>query len=292
MPTVRRPLRAGRRRRVFGDVDSVVSRENDDRSRVARAQSGPLQRKALLPKNDLDTDARAPPSLTTGLHRLLGTKTMCRSGRPSSAWSLRCPLMFLSSTSTRGQSVFPAGRRVLGKTRRFVTPGRRGESSVTVDLYSPDTYVDGAPHGEFERLAGKRIQCTGRRFLGRRVTGRCCDMPMLFTSPQPIAVFLRGWRAVLEDLDPDRLLACATCCFRWTSKTYRDRKPLAPEFAQRGLLEWQIRSGRSRQRSSIVLLRCRMSSSSMTLLVHCRQVIGRLFGLPEKDSEWLHRLAQ
>jgi cytochrome P450 len=176
-----------------------------------------------------------------------------------------------------------------------VTPGvSEGEDSTMVDLYSPDTYVDGAPHAEFARLRREDPvfwqEIPGQ--AGYWAVLRHADV--VHVSRNPVLFSCETGGVVLEDLDPERLARMRDMLLSMDPPRHiAYRKPLAPEFAQRviaGMAD-QIRTI-----TSEIFDRC--ADNEDVEFVHevvgplPTQVIGRLFGLPEKDWDWLHRLAQ
>ena len=163
-----------------------------------------------------------------------------------------------------------------------------------IDLYSPDTYVNGAPHEEFTRLRREDPvhwqDIPGQ--AGYWAVLRHADVVHVSRNPRLFSCEAGG--VVLEDLDPERLARMRDMLLSMDPPRHiLYRKPLAPEFAQR------VIAGMGEQ---IRLITREIFTESKKLndvdFVHDvvgplpTQVIGQLFGLPEKDWEWLHRLAQ
>ena len=163
-----------------------------------------------------------------------------------------------------------------------------------IDLYSPDTYVNGAPHEEFTRLRREDPvhwqDIPGQ--AGYWAVLRHADVVHVSRNPRLFSCEAGG--VVLEDLDPARLARMRDMLLSMDPPRHISyRKPLAPEFAQR------VIAGMGEQ---IRLITREIFTESKKLndvdFVHDvvgplpTQVIGQLFGLPEKDWEWLHRLAQ
>lgn len=163
-----------------------------------------------------------------------------------------------------------------------------------IDLYSPDTYVNGAPHEEFTRLRREDPvhwqDIPGQ--AGYWAVLRHADVVHVSRNPRLFSCEAGG--VVLEDLDPERLARMRDMLLSMDPPRHISyRKPLAPEFAQR------VIAGMGEQ---IRLITREIFTESKKLndvdFVHDvvgplpTQVIGQLFGLPEKDWEWLHRLAQ
>ena len=163
-----------------------------------------------------------------------------------------------------------------------------------IDLYSPDTYVNGAPHEEFTRLRREDPvhwqDIPGQ--AGYWAVLRHADVVHVSRNPRLFSCEAGG--VVLEDLDPERLARMRDMLLSMDPPRHISyRKPLAPEFAQR------VIAGMGEQIRSITR---EIFTESKKLndvdFVHDvvgplpTQVIGQLFVLPEKDWEWLHRLAQ
>jgi len=163
-----------------------------------------------------------------------------------------------------------------------------------VDLYSPDTYVDGAPHAEFTRLRREDP------VIWQEIPGQAGYWAVLrhadvvHVSRNPVLFSCEAGGVVLEDLDPDRLARMRDMLLSMDPPRHiAYRKPLAPEFAQRviaGMAD-QIRSI-----TSEIFDHC-PDGQDVELVHHVvgplpTQVIGRLFGLPEEDWDRLHRLSQ
>ena len=163
-----------------------------------------------------------------------------------------------------------------------------------VDLYSPDTYIDGAPHEEFARLRREDPvywqEIPGQ--AGYWAVLRHADV--VHVSRNPVLFSCEAGGVVLEDLDPERLARMRNMLLSMDPPRHiAYRKPLAPEFAQRAVagMADQIRSI-----TSEIFDHC-TDGQDVELVHHVvgplpTQVIGRLFGLPEEDWDRLHRLSQ
>lgn len=165
---------------------------------------------------------------------------------------------------------------------------------MLVDLYSPDTYVDGPPH---ELLARLRRESP---VLWQDIPGqagywavlRHSDVVHVSRNPSLFACEPGG--VVLEDLDEERLARMRDMLLSMDPPRHiAYRKPLAAEFAQR------IIGGMADQiRDITVSIFERAAEMREVEFVHDvvgplpTQVIGQLFGLPSEDWDWLHRLAQ
>ena len=167
-------------------------------------------------------------------------------------------------------------------------------TSTTVDLYSPDTYVDGPPH---EALAELR----------RTDPVHWQDMPgepgywavlthadVVHVSRNPNLFSAETGGVVLEDLTPERLARMRDMILSMDPPRHvAYRKPLAPEFAARVMagMEGQIRDitrsilAEAAEKGDVELVHEVVGSLPT-------QVIGQLFGLPEQDWEMLHQLAE
>lgn len=163
-----------------------------------------------------------------------------------------------------------------------------------IDLYSPDTYVHGAPHEEFARLRREDPvhwqEIPGQ--AGYWAVLRHADVVHVSRNPRLFSCEEGG--VVLEDLDPERLARMRDMLLSMDPPRHiAYRKPLAPQFAQK------IMAGMCDQIRLITNLIFDEATARRDVeFVHDvvgplpTQVIGQLFGLPERDWEWLHRLAQ
>lgn len=165
---------------------------------------------------------------------------------------------------------------------------------AAIDLYNPDTYVLGAPHDEFTRLRREDPvhwqDIPGQ--AGYWAVLKHADVVHVSRNPNLFCCEAGG--VVLEDMDPERLSRMRDMLLSMDPPRHISyRKPLAPEFAQRVIagMESQIRE-------ITVDIFSAVGDNSDVEFVHDMvgplptQVIGQLFGLPEKDWEWLHRLSQ
>lgn len=163
-----------------------------------------------------------------------------------------------------------------------------------VDLYSPDTYLSGPPHDDFARLRREEPvywqDIPGQD--GYWAVLRHADV--VHVSRNPVLFSCEAGGVVLEDLDPERLARMRDMLLSMDPPRHiAYRKPLAPEFARR------VIAGMSDQIRLITREIFQKAASQRDVeFVHevvgplPTQVIGQLFGLPEKDWDWLHRLAQ
>ena len=165
---------------------------------------------------------------------------------------------------------------------------------MAIDLYDPDTYIGSVPHAEFSRL--RREDPVHWQEMpdqpGYWAVLRHADVVHVSRHPELFSCEAGG--VVLEDLDPERLARMRDMLLSMDPPRHiAYRKPLAPEFAQRVMasMDHQIRAITTETFD-------RAASAGDVEFVHDvvgpipTQVIGQLFGLPEQDWAWLHRLAQ
>ena len=163
-----------------------------------------------------------------------------------------------------------------------------------VDLYAPETYLDGVPHEAFTEL--RRTDPVHWQDIpgepGYWAVLTHADVVHVSRNPNLFSAEAGG--VVLEDLDPERLARMRDMILSMDPPRHiAYRKPLAPEFRAKVIagMEGQIRDI-TRQ----ILAGAR--EQGVVEMVHevvgslPTQVIGRLFGLPEKDWAMLHDLAE
>jgi len=166
--------------------------------------------------------------------------------------------------------------------------------TLTVDLYSPDTYVDGPPHEAFDEL--RRTQGVVWQDIpgesGFWAVLRHADVVRVAREPRLFSAYEGG--IVLEDLEPESLEMLRGTLLSMDPPRHHDyRRPVAPRFSRRviGQLEDRIR----------VLCREIMAVAAAkgdVEFVHDvtsklpSQVIGDLMGLPPEDWDLIHRLAE
>ena len=165
---------------------------------------------------------------------------------------------------------------------------------MAIDLYDPDTYVGAVPHDDFTDL--RREDPVHWQDMpgqpGYWAVLRHADVVHVSRHPELFACEAGG--VVLEDLDPERLARMRDMLLSMDPPRHiAYRKPLAAQFAQRVMasMDEQIRAITTETFD-------RAAMASEVEFVHDvvgpipTQVIGQLFGLPEEDWDWLHRLAQ
>ncbi|MEX1217484.1 MAG: cytochrome P450, partial [Acidimicrobiales bacterium] len=165
---------------------------------------------------------------------------------------------------------------------------------MTINLYSPDTYSDGPPFAEFERLR-RENPVSWQEIPGQPgywAILRHADV--VHVSRNPLLFACEPGGVVLEDMEPERLARMRDMLLSMDPPRHiAYRKPLAPEFSQRiiGSMDAQVRA----------ITREILAGAAEigdVEFVHDvvgplpTQVIGQLFGLPEADWALLHRLAQ
>ncbi|MEI7623348.1 MAG: cytochrome P450, partial [Actinomycetes bacterium] len=165
---------------------------------------------------------------------------------------------------------------------------------MTIDLYDPDTYSASVPHEDFATL--RREDPVHWQDMpgqpGYWAVLRHADVVHVSRHPELFSCEAGG--VVVEDLDPERLARMRDMLLSMDPPRHiAYRKPLAPEFAQRVMasMDEQIRAITNETFDRAAL-------AGDVEFVHDvvgpipTQVIGQLFGLPEEDWAWLHRLAQ
>ena len=165
---------------------------------------------------------------------------------------------------------------------------------MTVDLYDPDTYVEGPPHEAFEHL--RRTDPVHWQDMpdgtGYWAVLRHADVVHVARSPHLFSASLGG--VVLEDL-PEETLAMMRHMLLAMDPPVHDvhRRPLAPRFAAR------VMAGMEPQIREIVAdILAAVPEGEEVDLVHdvCglvpSRVIGTLMGLPEEDWPRIQRWAE
>ena len=173
--------------------------------------------------------------------------------------------------------------------------------TAAVDLYSPDTYVDGPPHELFARLRRELPVCwqdiPGQ--AGYWAVLRHADVVHVSRHPELFSASEGG--VIIEDLDPASLKAMRDMLLAMDPPRHTAyRKPVAPEFKARviGRMEAQIRTITAGILDPL-LTPARTGSSGVEVeFVHdvCAHlpsaVVGRLLGLPGEDWATIHALAE
>jgi len=163
-----------------------------------------------------------------------------------------------------------------------------------LDIYLPDSYVDGPPHQVFEEL--RRTDPVHWQDMpdgtGYWAVLRHADVVHVARHPHLFSASEGG--VVLEDLDPDTLAMMRHMLLAMDPPAHPlHRKPLAPSFTARviGRMEGQIRGicrailAGAREQGDVEFVHdvCARLPS---------QVIGELMGLPREDWPMIHRWAE
>jgi len=163
-----------------------------------------------------------------------------------------------------------------------------------VDLWNPDTYVNGPPHDYFTWLRENdpvHFQDIPGQ-AGYWVVTRHADVVAVSRDPRLFSCEAGG--IVVEDMDEERLARMRDMLLSMDPPRHiAYRKPLAPEFSARVIagMEGQIRSictdifAETKERGEVEFVHDTVGALPT-------RVIGQLFGLPRKDWEWLHGLAE
>ena len=166
--------------------------------------------------------------------------------------------------------------------------------TTTVDLYAPETYLAGTPHDAFTEL--RRTDPVHWQDIPGEpgYWAVLTHADVVHVSRNPILYSAEAGGVVLEDLDPVRLARMRDTILSMDPPRHvAYRKPLAPEFRAKVIaaMEGQIRTitreilADARERGEVEMVHEVVGSLPT-------QVIGQLFGLPEKDWGFLHDLAE
>ena len=175
-----------------------------------------------------------------------------------------------------------------------------GDNSV--DIYSPDVYIDAPPHELFTRLRRERPVCwqdvPGE--AGYWAVLRHSDVVHVARHPELFSATEGG--VVIEDLEPASLEQMRDMLLAMDPPRHTAyRKPVSPEFKARVIagLEDRIRAITSGVLERAVAAASDPGDAGVELeLVHdvCAhmpsQVIGELLGLPRDDWASIHRMAE
>ncbi|MGH9025784.1 MAG: cytochrome P450 [Acidimicrobiia bacterium] len=167
-----------------------------------------------------------------------------------------------------------------------------GAGTDTIDIYSPDIYVDGPPHEVFEHL--RRTDPVHWQDIpdgtGYWAVLRHADV--VHVAREPVVFSASEGGVVLEDLDPDALAMMRNMLLAMDPPRHvAYRRPLADNFKGRVIadLEPRIRT---------ISWEILASVDGETEFVHevCgslpSQVIGELMGLPREDWATIHGWAE
>jgi cytochrome P450 len=172
----------------------------------------------------------------------------------------------------------------------------QGELSVqlAVDLYDPDTYIAGPPHEALTELR-RTDPVHWQEMPGEPGYWAVLTHPdVVHVARNPMVFSCEAGGVVLEDLDTERLLRTREMLLSMDPPRHiAYRKPLAPEFAARIIASLEHRV---REITRTILMDA--AERRDVEFVHevvgplPTQVIGQLFGLPETDWAWVHRMAE
>ena len=165
---------------------------------------------------------------------------------------------------------------------------------VAVDLYSPDTYVDGPPHHVFTEL--RRTQpvyfqeMTGEP--GYWMVLKHADV--VHVAKEPVLFSASEGGVVLENLDPERLEMMRMMLLAMDPPRHVDyRRPLSPVFKARAIANMEVRI-----REICREIMTEAADKRDVEFVHevtstlPSRVVGELMGLPAEDLPMIHRLAE
>jgi cytochrome P450 len=165
---------------------------------------------------------------------------------------------------------------------------------VAVDLYSPDTYVDGPPHDIFTEL--RRTQpvyfqdMTGEP--GYWMVLKHADV--VHVAKEPVLFSASEGGVVLENLDPERLEMMRMMLLAMDPPRHVDyRRPLSPVFKARAIAKMEVRI-----REICREIMAEAAEKRDVEFVHevtsalPSRVVGELMGLPAEDLPMIHRLAE
>lgn len=165
---------------------------------------------------------------------------------------------------------------------------------TAVDLFDPDTFVDGPPHEYLAHL--RATQPVFRQAMAEGddawVVLRHADLVHVAREPNLFSASLGG--VVIEDLDPEALAMMRHMLLAMDPPPHADyRAPLSPHFGARviGGLEERIRSicrrimAEAAERGDVEFVHdvCGALPS---------QVVGEIMGLPEEDWDRIQRWAE
>lgn len=167
-------------------------------------------------------------------------------------------------------------------------------STATIDIYSPDVYVDGPPHAVFEEL--RRTNPVYFQEMqgepGYWAVLKHADVVHVARNPDIFSASEGG--VVLENLTPERLAMMQNMLLAMDPPRHVDyRRPIAPSFKSKVIarLEDRIRTiCREIMRDAAERREVEFVHDVTGRLPS--QVIGELMGLPREDWDHIHRLAE
>ncbi|NNE73942.1 MAG: cytochrome P450 [Acidimicrobiales bacterium] len=168
----------------------------------------------------------------------------------------------------------------------------------TIDLYSPDTYVDAPPHAEFERLRRDEpiTWVTMPDGTGYWLVLRHADVVTVARETKIFSAELGG--VVVEDLAPESLVAMRQMLLAMDPPRHvAHRRNVSPQFRVRVIAGLE---GRIREICCEIMDRAeaRADDGATIDFVHDvaahlpSQVVGELMGLPREDWPAIHAMAE
>jgi cytochrome P450 len=167
-------------------------------------------------------------------------------------------------------------------------------STATIDIYSPDVYIEAPPHALFEELRRTTpvFFQEMEREPGYWAVLKHADV--VHVAKHPVLFSATEGGVVLENLTPERLAMMQNMLLAMDPPRHLDyRRPLAPSFKLRVIaqMEEQIRNicrgimARAAEQRDVEFVHDVTSSLPS-------QVIGELMGLPREDWDLLHHMAE
>jgi cytochrome P450 len=167
-------------------------------------------------------------------------------------------------------------------------------ATATIDIYSPDIYIDAPPHAVFEEL--RRTSPVYFQEMdgepGYWAVLKHADV--VHVAKHPVLFSATEGGVVLENLTPERLMMMQNMLLAMDPPRHLDyRRPLAPSFKLRVItqLEGRIREicrqifAEAAEKRDVEFVHDVTSSLPS-------QVIGELMGLPREDWAKIHRMAE
>ncbi|MDH3707277.1 MAG: cytochrome P450 [Acidimicrobiia bacterium] len=165
---------------------------------------------------------------------------------------------------------------------------------TTVDIYTPDLYVEAPPHEVFERL--RREQPVYRQEMpdGTWYWAVLRHADVVRVSRQPVLYSASAGGVVLEDLDPDSLAMMRNMLLAMDPPRHIEhRRNISPSFRARVIAGLEPRI-----RAICTDIMDAVEPGAEIDFVHDvasklpAQIIGELMGLPRDDWPALHRMAE
>jgi cytochrome P450 len=167
-------------------------------------------------------------------------------------------------------------------------------STATIDIYSPDIYVDAPPHAVFEELRRTNPVFFQEMPNEPGYWAVLTHADVVHVAKHPVLFSATEGGVVLEDLTPERLAMMQNMLLAMDPPRHLDyRRPLAPSFKLRVInqMEEQIRNicrgimANAAEKRDVEFVHDVTSSLPS-------QVIGELMGLPREDWDHIHHLAE